>query len=125
MDSDLERIGKSFEMSPHATVICNNKGIIVYANRAAARIYPALIKRGDRSQWAEGIVVLNLDSGERVPKSGYPMARALAGKVTKEMKAEVRESIKGQTYKVSIDAHPIKDDSGAIVGGISIHRLIE
>jgi hypothetical protein len=35
------------------------------------------------------------------------------------------DRVKGQRFKVSIDAHPIKDDDGAIIGGISIHRLIE
>jgi hypothetical protein len=53
------------------------------------------------------------------------MSLAIAGKVTKELKVEVRDRSKGQSSKVSIDAHPIKDDNGNVIGGISIHRLIE
>jgi PAS domain-containing protein len=125
MDSDLERIGKAFEMSPHPTVICNTRGIIIYANRAAGRVYPTAIKRGDRTQWPDVIAVHDIATGKPLAASRYPMALAIAGKVTKELKVEVVDRVKGQRFKVSIDAHPIKDDDGAIIGGISIHRLIE
>jgi PAS domain-containing protein len=125
MDSDLERIGKAFEMSPHATVICNSKGTIVYANRAAGRFYPSAIKRGDRTHWTDVITVHDIETGEVLAASRYPMSLAIAGKVTKELKVEVRDRTKGQSSKVSIDAHPIKDDNGNVIGGISIHRLIE
>jgi hypothetical protein len=53
------------------------------------------------------------------------MTLAIAGKVTKELKVKVRDRSKGQSSKVSIDAHPIEDDKGNIIGGISIHRLFE
>ena len=125
MDSDLERIGKAFEMSPHPTVICNTKGIIIYANRAAGRFYPTAIKSGDRTQWSDVVTVIDIESGAVVPMNRYPMALAIAGKVTKELKVEVKDRKKGQSFRVSIDAHPIKDDDGTIIGGISIHRLIE
>jgi PAS domain-containing protein len=112
-------------MSPHPTVICNNRGIILYANRAAARVYPSAIKRGDRSQWTDVITVHDLESGKPVPPSRYPMALAIAGRVTKELKVEVRDRSRAQSVKVSIDAHPIKGDDGSIIGGIAIHRLLD
>ena len=120
--TDFERIGKAFELAPYPVLICDTSATVVAANREATRAYPQLHRSNTQARWHEVSRVRDA-KGRLLSPLEYPAARAIRGETIADAPYRIEVLETGIAYDVHIDAHPLTDDNGKIIGAISIHRV--
>ena len=119
----LRLLEAALAASADGVLIVDAKGYQVYLNEAGRRIlrWPVF----STVPYAEQVQPLNLryPDGRPLPPGDLPLSRALRG----EMVADSLEIIRlpdGTDGYLSVTASPVRDESGQIVGGVSIYRDI-
>ena len=103
-------------------VVVDEKGEVLIASRSATDILGALppgARRG-RRDWTPGFFLPDGDTP--VPPGELPIERALRGEETQPRLLFVRSASKPDGIFISAHARPMRDESGAIQGAISVFR---
>ncbi len=107
------------EQAEHAIVVCDAKGIIIQASRAAHHIFSGnpLLRR------FEEVFPLRLmikETPEILPfERAFFLAPVLQGKVVRDLEADYRCQ-DGRDFHLLVDAGPITDDNGAVLGCVVV-----
>ena len=118
----LEHVGKVFDAAPYPVFICDTKANIIYANRVALGVYESLNKKTTPQQWPS-VTELYDNDDKPIPARSYPMMRAIAGEIISDEQYWVVIRNTKERFKINVDAHPIRDDHGKIIGALSLHRV--
>jgi PAS domain-containing protein len=108
---------------PEGLIVCDVHGSIVFAN-APARDIVGLVRIGavpDDYSCMHGIFS---EQGRPFPSSDVPLARAvLHGESARDVRLVVRR-VDGESHLLSVDAYPLRDPSGAIVGAATTFQVV-
>jgi PAS domain-containing protein len=108
---------------PEGLIVCDVHGSIVFANASAVDIV-GLVRIGalpDDYSCMHGIFS---EEGRPYPSSDVPLARAvLHGESARDVRLVVRRG-DGDAHRLSVDAHPLRGASGAIIGAATTFRVV-
>lgn len=112
-----ERLSRAIlDQAEQAIVVLNDQGVITQASRAANRLYGGnllLQQFGD----AFPLAVQVQGPEANVPEEGFPLTGVLQGVIYQGVEA-VFPRPDGQEFHVLLNAGPLLDESGTVLGGI-------
>ena len=106
------------ESMADGVIVANERGEITHWNSAADRVLPVTPTR--TTPWA-GRNTFHADRTTPVQPNDLPLARALRGESVDHLELFVQQGgTEGVWY--SVNARPLRDDSGVVPGGVAVFR---
>jgi signal transduction histidine kinase/ActR/RegA family two-component response regulator len=105
-------------------VVVDTEGKILVFNPAAQQILGTRAFAGDMNRWAEHCGLFLPDKVSPYPTEQLPFVRAVQGNAVDALEVFVRPSGTAEPNWVSITARPLRQDDGAIRGGVMVLRDI-
>ena len=104
--------------------VADEHGRLVLFNPAAERIVGLGAVDSGPEEWSEVYGLFRPDTVTPVPANELPLARAVAGKESRDVEMFVRNpNLRGGVF-IRVTATPIKDARGAVKGGVAVFRDI-
>ena len=120
----LDHLAGCSVSGPEGLIVCDAHGSIIFANASAEDIV-GLVRIGavpDDYSCMHGIFS---EEGRPFPSSDVPLARAvLRGESVRDERLVVRRC-DGRAHLLSVDAYPLHDTSGAVVGAATTFRVVK
>jgi diguanylate cyclase (GGDEF)-like protein len=113
--STLENMGD-------AVIAVDPKGTLLVFNRAARALIGDPGRGPGTPEWDQAVQLRRADGRTPLPPEDLPIVRALAGTTTDQMLLVARTKHDPRPRDISVTARPLRDDTGAIVGGVSVIR---
>lgn len=105
--------------------LADAEGRIVFSNAAADRILgTSAAVEMDPEAWAEHYGVFLPDGETPFPTERYPLVRAIAGEVTRDVEMLVRNARHPEGVLISVSGQPLVDESGTLIGATVVFRDI-
>jgi len=105
-------------------LVAEDSGKMVLLNPAAEQMVGPGGTETPRSEWSERYGIYRPGSASLYPADELPLARAMRGETADGIELYVRNEYKPEGMFVSVSVRPLKDDSGAIKGGVAVVRDI-
>lgn len=109
---------------PEAVIVTNQDGHLVFNNRTANEFFGGEIGDFDPEMWAEKYGFFLDDEKTYFPSRSLPLVRALNGEPVQGEEILLRTAGSQDTRYVTMDARPLRDESGELSGAILIIRDI-
>jgi signal transduction histidine kinase/CheY-like chemotaxis protein/HAMP domain-containing protein len=103
-------------------VVADTEGKLLVFNPAAQQILGRSPFAGDRNHWAEHYGLFLPDTTTLYPTDQLPFVRAIHGEAVDGAEIYVRHTGSAQSSWTSVTARPLRQDDGAIRGGIMVLR---
>jgi signal transduction histidine kinase len=103
-------------------VVADPDGHFLHFNAAAANILGIGAADVPVEQWSERFGCFLPDTTTPYPPRDLPLARAIRGEVVHEGLVFIRHAARPQGVWVSINASPLRDDEGQLIGGTAVFR---
>jgi len=104
----------------HGVVVADKNGAFLLFNPAAERILGVGAVKGAPDEWTHQFGVFSADQVTPCPASEVPLARALRGISVDREELFIRNAVISEGAWISITASPLKDELGAIWGGVVV-----
>jgi PAS domain S-box-containing protein len=105
-------------------IITNEKGKFIYFNAVATRILGIGLKDTTPDQWTSVYGCYHLDGIKPYPPEKLPLALAINGESITNERIFIKNSEKKEGVYISVDAYPVKNARGAIIGASVTFRDI-
>ncbi len=103
-------------------VVFNQNGQLTTINPAARRLYPKARHNTQLAEWAEAFDLFLPDRVTPFPSEELPMLRVLRGEAVDGLEVFVRHPDVPEGIWTSVTAHPLRDASGVVTGGVLVIR---
>jgi PAS domain S-box-containing protein len=120
LDADIFRA--VLESLPDGVAVADLDGHFLHYNAAAAAILGIGADDVPLEQWSEHFGCFRPDTTTPYPPHELPLARAIRGETVHEGLVFIRHAGRPQGIWVSINASPLHDDEGNLVGGAAVFR---
>ncbi len=120
---DQSRILKSiFDSMAEGVIVADPSGNCLLWNRAAERILGGAPRDVFPEDWPEEYGVFLPDREMPCPAGEFPLARAMRGEAITGCELFLRNESVPRGMWVSVSASPLRDDDGALQGGLAVLR---
>jgi PAS domain S-box-containing protein len=103
-------------------VVADTSGRFIHFNPAAEQILGLGLIGASLADWSPSYGCYRDDGVTPLPSSELPLARAIAGETTREFPVFIRNANVPGGIWLSINAAPIRDEAGRLVGGVAVFR---
>ena len=124
--SQTRALESILESVADGVVVCDKQGGFLLFNSAAKHILGVGLMNSSPAEWVRHFGCYLPDGITPCPTTEFPLVRAMEGISVDEAELVIRNTAKTKGVWVSVNARPLrlKDDSGAIVGGVVVFRDI-
>ena len=105
-------------------VVANSAGRFILFNKRAEEICGRTATDANMTMWAHHFGIYKCDQVTLCPTDELPMPRAIRGETIDQEEAFIRNDVVPDGVWVSINATPLKDECGNIIGGVGVFRDI-
>jgi PAS domain S-box-containing protein len=105
-------------------IVENEAGKMLLLNPAAKHMLGPLPAQVEVEQWAQAYGLYRPDMVTPYPADELPLVRATQGETVEAVELYVRNRHRPQGIFVSVNARPLRDDSGELRGGVTVVRDI-
>jgi PAS domain S-box-containing protein len=105
-------------------VVANELGEFVLFNRAAEKLVGIGSTNSKPGQWTAHYGIFTSEAGDPFPEEDIPLVRALHGEETRGVEMFIRNPEKEEGVWLSVNGNPLRDESGAGIGGLVVLRDI-
>jgi signal transduction histidine kinase len=120
VDADIFRA--VLESLPDGIAVADLDGHFLHYNAAAASILGIGVTDAPVEQWSEHFGCFRPDTTTPYPPHELPLARAIRGETVHEGLIFIRHAGRPQGIWVSVNASPLHDDEGHLIGGTAVFR---
>ena len=123
VQNERDRLSSLLESIPDEVWFADARGTFTLANPAALRQFGLFSPGIDVEALARSVEVLRPDGTPR-PASEAPPLRALNGETIRDQEEIVRMPVSGELRARQVNAAPVMDHTGAVIGSVSLVRDI-
>lgn len=105
-------------------LVADESGKMVLLNPAIGQMVGPGGTETPRSEWGERFGIYRPGTDTLYPSDEMPLSRAMRGETVDGIELYVRNAYKPEGMFVNVSVRPLKDDSGAIKGGVAVVRDI-
>ena len=113
-----ERLSRILETNADAVVMCDQKGVITFVNRAAEMLFGSGRETLLKSTYNAGPWKIISVSGEELSTTAMPFARVLEARAAVSDIEHAIEQPSGKVVVVSVNAAPLHDSKGEFSGAV-------
>lgn len=113
-----------FNSTDEGLVVVDENGEFTHFNFAAERILGLGASTESSERWSEYYGLYHSDQKTLYPATELPLARAMQGEESREVEIFIRNSERPKGFWCSVNAGPLRDETGAIRGGTCTFRDI-
>jgi PAS domain S-box-containing protein len=103
-------------------VVADTSGRFIHFNRAAEQLLGLGLIGASVADWSSLHGCYRDDGVTPLPPSELPLARAIVGETTRDFPVFIRNANVPDGIWLSINAAPIRDEAGRLVGGVAVFR---
>ncbi len=105
-------------------MVADETGKMLMLNPAARDMVNVGTENTLRSEWGQGYGIYLPGTDTLYPADQLPLARAMRGEIADATELFVRNALRPEGAYVSVNARPLKNDSGEVRGGVAVVRDI-
>ena len=103
-------------------VVTDTDGGFLFVNPSAERIVGMGATDSPSDEWSETYGTFYPDGKKLFPSNELPLARAMRGEPSDDVELLIRNQEKPEGVHISVNARPLRDDTGALKGGMVVLR---
>jgi len=107
-----------------AVVVADEHGRFLYFNEAAEQMIGVGATDRPVEEWTEHYGLFLSDGVTKYPPHDLPLPRTMRGETVREAEVFVRNPQKPEGVLLSVNGRPLRDQSGAVCGGVVVFRDI-
>ncbi len=113
-----------FNSVSDGVVVTDTQGGFLFVNPIAEHIVGMGATEGPANQWSETYGTFYPDGKSLFPSDELPLAHAMRGESVNDVELLIRNQERPEGVYISVNARPLRDDAGALQGGMIVLRDI-